>query len=301
MKFIRILTALLCVWMFGISAAAADLPEEPVVLMPKILVVRTDGGEMQAGQPAELHITLKNTSRKEALLNLTVTASAAAPMDLQSADTLYFERVAANAEFEAVFRCQPAADAPDGPYLLPLQFDYAYGKGMTGSGSGNARVTVSQPVRMSFPQVVLPDEAVVSDRLTLHIQAINPGVTAAQNVRAALRCDGLLAEGTAFLGTVDGGTAADGVLNVQVTSRRGAEPYGDTAGQIIFSYTDETGREQTVTQDISLTLKSPFSGRRTEPEQAAPAFFFRIMAVIGGCVLLLTGYLAGRHRKRVQP
>ena len=54
--------------------------EEPVVLMPKILVQSVAGGSVQAGETAELHITLKNTSRTEALQNLTLTASAAATL-----------------------------------------------------------------------------------------------------------------------------------------------------------------------------------------------------------------------------
>ena len=275
--------------------------EDPVILMPKILVQNVTGGAVQAGETAELHITLKNTSRTEALQNLTVTAAAAAPMYLRSADTLYFERIAANAEFEAVFVCQAAPDAAAGSCMLPLQFDFAYGKGSTGSGSGNVSITVTQPVKMDFPQVILPAEAVVSDRLELHLQAINLGVTPAQNVRAELSCDGLIPEGTAFFGTVGGGTSADCVLNVQVTSRRSANPYGDTSGQIVFTYADESGTEHTETQEIAITLKSPFSERRTEPKQASPKYWLWIMAGLGGGILLPAVYLIVRHRKRVQP
>lgn len=275
--------------------------EEPVILMPKILVQGVDGGSVQAGESAELHITLKNTSRTEALQNLTLTASAAAPFSLQSADTLYFEQIAANAEFEAVFVCQAASDTPAGSYTLPLQFDFAYGKGMTGAGSGNVRLTVTQPVRMEFPAVVFPAEAIVSDRLELHIQAINLGAAAAQNVRAELTCDGLLPEGTAFLGSISGGTSAESVLNVQVTAKRGAELYGETTGQIVFTYEDASGIEHTELQDFTVMLKSPFSERPAQPKQASPKYWFWIMAGIGGGILVLTAYLIVRHRKRVQP
>ena len=274
--------------------------EEPVVLMPKILVQNVTGGAVQAGGTAELHVILKNTSRTEALQNLTVTASAPECFSLVSADTLYFERVPANAEFEAVFTCQAAPDAPAGAVSMPLQFDFAYGKGMTGSGTGNAGIQIGQPVKMSFPQVVLPAEAVVSDRLELHIQALNLGVTAAQNVRAELVCDGLLPEGTAFLGAVSGGTSAETPLGVQVTAKRGAEPYGESEGQIIFTYADESGMEHTETQNFTIMLKSPFSERRAEPKQASPKYWLWIMAGIGGGILLLAAYLFYRHRKRVQ-
>lgn len=274
--------------------------EEPVILMPKILLQSVSGSSIQAGDTAELHITLKNTSHTECLKNLTVTASAAAPFHLCSSDTLYFEQIAPDAEFEAVFHCQSGNDAAAGSYVIPLQFDFAYGKGMTGAGSGNVNVEITQPVKISFPEVVLPAEAVVSDRLELHIQAINLGVTAAQNVRAEVQCDGLLPDGTAFLGTVSGGTSAECVLNVQVTAKRGADLYGDTAGEITFTYTDETGKEHSEVQEISVNLKSPFSERSTEPEQASPKYWVWIMAGIGSAILIVCAYLLGRHRKRVQ-
>ena len=172
---------------------------------------------------------------------------------------------------------------------------------MTGAGSGNVRLTVTQPVRMEFPAVVFPAEAIVSDRLELHIQAINLGAAAAQNVRAELTCDGLLPEGTAFLGSISGGTSAESVLNVQVTAKRGAELYGETTGQIVFTYEDASGIEHTELQDFTVMLKSPFSERPAEPQQASPKYWVWIMAGIGGGILLLTAYLIVRQRKRVQP
>ena len=276
-------------------------PEEPIILQPKILVQNVTGCSMDAGDTAELHIRLKNTSRTEPLQNLTVTASAAAPLSLSDCTgTLYFEQVAAGAEFEAVFRVQSTADAPAGSFEIPLQFDFAYGKGMTGSGSGNVRMTIAQPVRMSFPTVVLPAEAVVSDRLELHIQAINPGVTAAQNVRAELSCDGLIPEETAFLGSVGGGTSAEAVLPVQVTAKKDAALYGDTSGQIVFTYADEAGIEHTESQDFTIMLKSPFSERTAKPVQASPKYWIWIMAGIGGGIALLSGWLFSRSRRRVR-
>lgn len=273
-------------------------PEEPVILQPKILVQRISGGEIAAGDTAELCITLKNTSHTETLENLTVTAAAPPYLTLEAAaDTLYFEKIEADAEFEAVFRCRTDADTPAGSYDLPLQFDFAYGKGMTGAGSGTARLTVTQPVQMSFPQVAIPAEAVVSDRLELHIQALNLGKSDAANVRAELTADGLLPEGTAFIGTVAGGTSAEAILYVQVSSKRGAEPYGSTSGQITFSYTDETGAEHTETQNFTIMLKSPFSDRTSAPQQADSRAWIWIMAGIGGGILLLTGLLLLRRKR----
>lgn len=274
-------------------------PEEPPVLMPKLLVQSVSGNAVQAGEETELHITLLNTSRAQALENLTVTAEL--PPELISAsasDTFFHEKIGAGASWEEVCTFTASADAPAGVYSIPLHFDYAYGKGMTGSGSAQVRVTVTQPLEMEFPRVVLPAEAVVSDRLTLHIQAINLSRSAASNVRAELDCDGLLPEGTAFIGDVAGGTSAAVDLAVQVSTRRGAEPYGETSGMLTFRYTGIDGTEHTAEQPVKILLKSPFSERKTEPEQASPRWWMGIMAAVGGGILLLTVLLILRAKRR---
>ena len=168
---------------------------------------------------------------------------------------------------------------------------------MTGTGSGKARITVGQPVKMEFPLVAIPAEAVVSDRLELHLQALNLGTAPVSNVRAELSADGLLPEGTAFIGMVTGGTSADAVLNVQVSSKHGADPYGETNGQIIFTYTDESGADHTETQNFSITLKSPFSNHTAEPKQADSHAWVWIMAGIGGAILLLSAVLIFRRKR----
>ena len=301
MKLFRLLIVMLCACLLLAPVSAAADAEETVVLMPKILIQSVSGGEIQAGETAELHITLKNMSRTEALLNLTVTAAAPAPIDLQSPDTLYFERVKAYAEFEAVFSCHIPADATAGAYTLPLQYDFALANGMTGFGSGNVRMAVSQPaeiVKMEFPTVVFPAEAVVTDRLELHLQALNLGKAPVSNVRAELKAEGLLPEGVAFIGDVAGGTAAETVLIVLVSSKRGAEPYGETTGQITFTYTDESGTDRDVTQAFSILLKSPFPAHTAaELEQADSRAWVWIMAGIGGCILLLAGLLIYRRKR----
>ncbi len=274
-------------------------PEDPVVLMPKLLVQTVAGNNVQAGGETELRITLLNTSRTQALENLTVTAVLPEQFTSDDAsDTHYHAQVAAGASWEEVFRCRTSAGVPAGTYNIPLQFDYAYGKGMNGSGSAQVRVTVTQPLEMEFPRVILPAEAVVSDRLTLHIQAINLSRCDAGNVRAELDCAGLLPEGTAFIGDVAGGTSGAVDLNVQVSTKSGGELYGETAGKLTFRYNAADGTEYTFEQPVKITLKSPFSERRSEPEQASPLWWIGIMGVIGGGIVLLCAVLILRAKRR---
>lgn len=278
--------------------------EEPVILCPKALVksCTAPDGAAAAGETVPVRFTLQNTSRSEALKNVTVTASVQSEsLVLQDAsDTLFFEEIGAGAEFEAAFRYAVKPDAPAGQYEITLQLDYAYAKGMTGSGTLRGALAVSQPLRIEFSPVAVPSEAVVSDRLELNVQAMNLSRSPAANVRAVLECDGLLPDGAAFLGEVAGGAEQTGILTARVTSRSGSEPYGQTDGSITFYYTDEAGQEHSEVQAFSLNIKSPFSERKTEPQQVRPTNWYGIMAAIGGGILLLCGYFVLRHRKRGQ-
>lgn len=273
-------------------------PEEPVILMPKLLIQNVSGQAVNAGETAELRITLKNTSHTEALLNLTLTASVPPEITLEGvSDTLYFEQIAADAEIEAIFRCRTDANLNPGVYPLTLQYDFAYHKGMPGTGTGTARIEVSQPEKMQFPDVVIPAEAVVTDKLSLHLQALNLGVSSVKNVRAELICDGLIPERTVLFGAVDGGTSQEQTLNVTVRSRSGAEPYGKTAGTLRFSYEGADGQTHEASQAFELELKSPFTERPAEPEKTDSKNWYGIMAGIGGGILLLSGVLLYRRKR----
>lgn len=294
----------------GIDPNAADqqdqpaaLPEkdEPVILCPKVLVKScSTGGAVHAGDTASVRFTLQNTSRSEALKNVTVTASAQSEsLVLQDAsDTLYFEEIGAGAEFEAVFQYAVRQDAPAGQYEIGLTLDYAYAKGMTGSGTLRGAVTVEQPLKIEFSPVSVPNEAVVSDRLELTVQAMNLSRSPASNVRAVLECDGLLPDGAAFLGEIAGGSEQSGMLNVRVSSKSSGDPYGMSDGTVTFYYTDEAGEEHSEVQAFSLNIKSPFSERKTEPQPVKSNHWYGIMAAIGGGIALLCGYFVFRHRKR---
>lgn len=215
---------------------------EPGVLGPKILVQScqavsleegAEPGIVNAGDRLRVTVILLNTSKTEALENMMVMAgSPGENFALASpADSVYIGDMAAGGTIEVTYEYTVRPETPAGQYVIPLSYDFAYGKGLTGAGTGSARVNIRQPLEMEFALMQLPNEVVISDIVEVNVQAINLSHAKAYNVRAALEADGLLPSGTAFFGDLDGGTSAEKPLQVQITSlTQGDFPTGKPMG-----------------------------------------------------------------------
>lgn len=271
--------------------AKEEEPEEEIVLTPKVLVQSyecvaiTDDGEtavIKAGDKIKVKVTLVNTSGTESLKNITVTANATTDsFILQSvSDTIYINSVGAGAAFDVIYEYETKADMPAGQYNIGISYDFAYGKGMSSAGSGNARVTITQPLEMELSITQIPSKAVISDTVSVGVQAINLSRAKAYNVRAVIEADGFSPMGTIFIGDVDGGMSAEGMGQVTVTGlTKGNFSYGQTKGTVTFYYEDADGNELTEVKNFTTTIESPFSGE-AKNEEDNPAQWWLIMAVI---------------------
>ena len=285
--------------------------EEEVVLGPKILVQSCEAssleegaepGKINAGDRIQVKITLENTSKTEGVENMTVTVGSPGDGFLftGAADSTFIGTLAAGGTAELIRTYTVKPETPAGQYEIPVSFDFAYGKGMTGSGSGTARVDIRQPLELEFALLQMPSEAVVSDTVEVNVQAINLSRAKAYNVRASIEGDGLSPAGTAFIGDLEGGTAQQLPLQILITGlTQGNSFYGPTDGKITYQYEDGEGTEYSLEESFSLNILSPFSNTPQQPEDE-PGQWWIIMTVMGGALLLIVLFLAarkiGRHR-----
>lgn len=135
-------------------------------------------------------------------------------------------------------------------------------------------------LKMEFDELQLPAEVTVSDVIDAPIKAMNLSSGKAYHVRASLKGDGLLSNGTAFLGDMEPGTAMDGSFSVSVTALSDDALYGNTDGVVTYTYEDETGKEYIVEKPFSTRILSPFSEQTAQP-QDNPRQWWVIMAVVG--------------------
>ncbi len=289
--------------------AATPVPEEPPVLGPKVLVQSctvaslAEGAEqdsVDAGDRLEVRATLRNTSKTEALQNMTVTAVAPAEHFalLDSTDCRYLDSVDPDGTVEVVYRFSVSAQAPAGQYTIALQCDYAYGKGQIAAGVCNVRVDVCQPLKMEFALMRLPAEAVVADTVEVNVQAVNLSRATAYNIRATISGDGLSPASMAFIGDLEGGSAGEQPIQILITGlTEGQSRYGPTHGIVTYLYEDEAGNTFSQEEALSLTVGQPFSAQPKEKAEN-PGQWWGIMAAALGLMLALGGLLAGRAIRR---
>ncbi len=271
--------------------AKEEEPEEELVLTPKVLVQSyectavSDDGEtavIKAGDKIKVKVTLVNTSRTESLKNITVTATPTSESFILSSisDCQYINSVGAGAAFDVIYEYETKSDMPAGQYNIGITYDFAYGKGMSSAGSGNARVNITQPLEMELSITQIPGKAVISDTVSVGVQAINLSRAKAYNVRAIIEADGFSPMGTIFIGDVDGGMSAESDGQVTITGlTKGNFSYGQTKGTVTFYYEDADGNELTEIKDFTTTIESPFSGD-SKTEEDDPSQWWIIMTVI---------------------
>lgn len=283
---------------------------EPAPLGPKVILQScqveslTEGAQpetVNAGESLRATVTLKNTSTAEALENMLVTA--ASPGEgftlLSPSDSLYLEALAPGGTVDMVLEYAVKPETPAGQYTIPLTYDFAYHKGLTGTGTVSARVNISQPLKMEFALLQMPAQAVISDTIQANVQAINLSHAKAYNVRASMEGDGLLPSGTAYIGDLEGGTSGEKPLPVSITSLTGSEmPYGQTTGLITYRYEDSTGTEYTETASFTLDISSPFTQSRGAEKEDEPGQWWIMMAVAALAALGFGGLCAVRAVRR---
>ncbi len=284
--------------------ATEPTPKEEVVYPPKIIVssyrCTSESGEIAAGETVRLCITLTNTGKYEAASNMTVTVIS--PNEnftlLNASDTQYIESFGAEDSIEITYEFSIGLATLPGQYDFGLNYNYYYNKALSGQGAGSAKITVGGKLNMRFDAPLLPAEVTVSDTIEAQLHAMNLSRVTAYNVRAVIETDGLRPSGTVFIGNLDGGTSQTASVQIAITVLSGSDSaYGKTAGQITYYYEDADGNEYQQAQDITLTVKSPFSEKPTEPEDN-PSQWWTVMLVVTCAIAVLGASLFVTCRKR---
>lgn len=286
----------------GASSGGGGGSEAPT-FAPKMIVQSCTSSkeDIQAGDEVTLDITLRNTSSSESVRNMTVTIGDEGEFLslLSPTDTIYVDSVPAGQTCVVSYKYKILASAAPGAYGLTVSMDYADSKAASQSASGKIRMMVAQAVKMEFDAPVLDGEVQVGDVVNVQMQAMNLGRGTVYNVRAVIEADGLVPEGTLFIGNVEAGKTASGSTKVNISGLSGANLYGRTEGAVTCYYEDENGKEYEKKMNISTTIKTPFSNKE-ETETDDTGQWWTVMAVIAGilAVFVVTVILKSIKRNR---
>ena len=286
----------------GASSGGGGGSEAPT-FAPKMIVQSCTSSkeDIQAGDEVTLDITLRNTSSSESVRNMTVTIGDEGEFLnlLSPTDTIYVDSVPAGQTCVVSYKYKILASAAPGAYGLTVSMDYADSKAASQSASGKIKMMVAQAVKMEFDAPVLDGEVQVGDVVNVQMQAMNLGRGTVYNVRAVIEADGLVPEGTLFIGNIEAGKTAFGSTKVNISGLSGANLYGRTEGTVTCYYEDENGKEYEKKMDISTTIKTPFSNKE-EMKTDDTGQWWTVMAVIAGilAVFVVTVILKSIKRNR---
>lgn len=251
-------------------------------------------------------ITLKNTSSKEAVQNITVavTSSDRSITLADSTNTFFFKGLGCGKTLKFPLQLAAGRDTQPGRYDLVLDISYEDEKAAAHSASVVVSVDVRQQASVVLEMPRLEEDIYAGDTLPLTFKMINMGRSPVYNVRCVMKAPGLFPDGTAYIGTMEAGTEGNAEMNVFIGSKdmdddyTGTEKYGFTEGQVTLIYEDETGKEYTTDYDFATVINAPLDPVQQEEEPEMAGQWWASLLIGGVVVLGGIAYLYLRYGKR---
>lgn len=275
--------------------------ETPPSFQPKVLVqsYKFSKENVMAGEDVTVDITLINTSMEETVKNMTVSVKENGEFFSLAnlSDTTFVENIPAGGTAVVSYSYNVNAMTPQGQYDFEVVMDYNDSKGGGYSGTGTVKLSVLQPVQVQFDELNINDTVQVADIVNAQVQAMNLGKSKVFNVRAVIEADGLIPDGTLFIGDMEAGQSTTGSTEVSITGLSDSSSiYGDTKGTVTFYYEDGAGKEYNEIKEFTIRITSPFlETGKEEPDE--PNQWWPIMAVLTGVILAFVICMVLRFRK----
>lgn len=287
---------------------SSDESEKPTS-EPKLIITKcqSDPERLEAGKDFTLNVEIKNTSKIKYVQNMTIDVTCAETNLTLKADgnTFFFDRLGSNETLKLPLTFSASAGIQEGRYDIQLSMSYDNPDASSLSSSGTISVDIHQPLRVELEADELPDSINAGDTMNINVQALNLGKGAIYNARCVVDAPGLSTGTSAYIGSVEAGSAANGTLKIfagMKESSADGEMYGETSGKLILSYEDEDGQTYTAEKEISTVINpldlSTDSSQTEEKKQGVSLQWY--IGVIAAAVILGTAGVIIYRRKAKQ-
>lgn len=204
-----------------------------------------------------LTVTLQNVGNRDAT-NLHVTAQSQDSDVLMTSDLngVFLTGLAMEGTVEGSFTFAVNERTLSGSHYLTVQATYEDKYGGSYTDAWQFRVNVTQPVKLGFDQMKLPESITSGESFTELLYVYNPSQAPAYQVQATLSVDGLVCA-SAYLGTIEAQGSAQKEMSIFATTLSGGQRYGESYGMLEISYQDEQGEWYVLTQDLDITIEEP--------------------------------------------
>lgn len=300
----RIFALFIALLVFALPIAGLASGEEPK--RPRLIIESgTVAPEaVSGGEKIDLSVVIKNIGKADAHY-LSVKAYSESEHIALASDLNgeFAQKLSAGKshEFTFSFRVDPRAES--GEYLLHVEAAYEDGSGVGYSCDAVFRAAILQPVEIQMDPIDLPAFVQSGSSFTRLISVYNTSCAPAYNVHAALNVEGLVCA-SVFFPELAPGEQEVKELNVFVITLSGG--YGQTGGEIVLTYEDESGEVTTITMPVSCTIKEPEKiadedeermAEEQKKQQTLSKWWISVLAAVAVIAILCSVIIAGKLAK----
>lgn len=271
---------------------------------PKLLHIETKCNKktVEPGDKIKLELTFQNKSKKETIRNvaLRVGSNNENVAIRNKTNTWYFENIAPQEKITVKVSAQINLGV-EGEFVdFNYTEQYDDKEGEQKEEAGTIAVTLTRLPKIQWEITALNDVVYAGDRIALSGNIMNVGQGKAYNVNVTMEVPGLHLEKTMFAGEVEKGTSAEIDGAVLVDGKQDKEKYGNTEGNFIINYTDETGKEYQDTLGVITEIQPPVivTDTGTEDNSKRSMQWWMICFVSVECILVAAVYYFVKRRKK---
>lgn len=229
-----------------------------------------------AGQDFTIVANIRNRGSSKNVKNVQVRVSAETDQLtlIDDSDLFFIDVIEKDSALPLTIHYHADPGIAAGKCHITLSISGEDGDGGVIDATGNIEFAVTQPMRIeaSFPS--MPESVNAGDTISLAFQAVNMGKSEAYNVRFQMDIPGLIANGSAYIGTLSQASSSEQSMSVFIgqksmnsTLTDGADEYGYTEGTITLIYEDETGKEYREEKYYHTTINKLVIEPTIAPEQ----------------------------------
>lgn len=199
------------------------------------------------------------------------------------------------------------------PVQVQFQIEYEDSKGNAYTATETVSLSICQKQQAELASVSFPEKVYASDTQIMTFQVQNTGLSVIYNAKVRLEGQGLFAQGELFLGNLEGGASVPGEMQVFAGTldmdaqgnimENGGEKYGNTVGNVIFSYEDEQGEQIEQKIEFHTCIQEPKTLELKVEQQKPQTNQWWITIVAGVFLVLLLAiiclYLRMKHYQSI--
>lgn len=297
-----------------------DPPVEKPRSQPKLIVSSYSimPEVVEAGKEFEVSVTIKNTSEKYYARNIKVNyaGDGVNVLTADNTNTQYIDVIKDGESCDLKFKMMSRLDSTPGINKVVLNVEYEDSKTTAYSMSDEILFQITQPVVLEIDEFEIPNKANAGDSLALNLNVFNKGRSKVYNVMCKIAAQGLLPEGSVFIGNMEPGSTGSaelyafvGTLNMSAdedgnvnNDNSSDENYGYTNGAVTVTYEDEFGVEYSQVIEFDMVIEAPIIQARpvtNDAEEEDKVSQWWISVLIAGLIIagMTTLIIVSRKRK----